>query len=341
MEYRGRDLLRAAVVRLGSVLRLPDLYIRHGDPTRALILAYHRLIPGELYDAHSRMPGLYVTVTAFRDQMEWLRARFDVLPLAELIEGLRESAQWRRPVCAVTFDDGWRDNFEHAYPILRRMELPATVFLVGDITDELQPMFWHVCYELFLRPEKLPDAPFGDPVLDAALRNGRRLEPNRLARQLIRMIRELPFERFTDLSRRIPELYFSLFDYDTFRRRYSTVTRPEVREMSRGGISFGYHSRSHFMLPRLPEPMKADEIAFPAFFSDPTINSCRVFCYPDGKHDAPTVETVARSGYMGAVGLSPGFNSARTNPFSLRRATIHEGISPIPDFSLRVTLGNR
>src|SRR5262249_36976658 len=87
-------------------------------------------------------PGMYVRADAFEMQMRFLKEHFEVLPLDRLL-GLwkTDGIDDRKRYCVVTFDDGWLDNYHHAYPVLRRLGIPATVFLPTGMvgTDE---WFW-------------------------------------------------------------------------------------------------------------------------------------------------------------------------------------------------------
>ena len=73
----------------------------------------------------------------FRRQMDLLRSRFDVQPLRVLTSG-----DVPRNAVAITFDDGYRDNYTHAFPILRELGIPATIFLVTEAVDG-NGMIWH------------------------------------------------------------------------------------------------------------------------------------------------------------------------------------------------------
>ena len=65
--------------------------------------------------------------------IRYLRAHYDVVPLEDLISTGSDNA------CAITFDDGWRDNYVTAFPILRAHGVPATIFLATNLvgTDRL------------------------------------------------------------------------------------------------------------------------------------------------------------------------------------------------------------
>jgi len=94
---------------------------RGATPTPAPIVCYHSVSP---------VPSVFgVQPEVFESQIAYLTTQFDVIPLKQLVEQL--TAGTIRPGCAaVTFDDGYVDNYEVALPILRRYRCPATVFVV-------------------------------------------------------------------------------------------------------------------------------------------------------------------------------------------------------------------
>jgi peptidoglycan/xylan/chitin deacetylase (PgdA/CDA1 family) len=96
---------------------------------RAIVLMYHNVgIPPK--DALLR--GLYVTPRMFRFQMWYLKvAGFNVVPLKEILAYMKGNISGRR-IVAITFDDGYQDFYDNAYPVLKSYDYPATVFLVSD-----------------------------------------------------------------------------------------------------------------------------------------------------------------------------------------------------------------
>ena len=91
---------------------------------KLLVLTYHRVL--ETYDAIINE----IDAVQFTQQMETLVEYFNVIPLAEGVERLQAGTLAAGSVC-VTFDDGYRDNFDVALPILQALGLPAT-FFCGD-----------------------------------------------------------------------------------------------------------------------------------------------------------------------------------------------------------------
>ena len=86
--------------------------------------------------------------------MEVLTRVADVVPLPELPDCLR-SARNKRPVVAITFDDGYLDNYSEALPLLQEFQSPATFFIATDAVGRNEPFWWDVLSELALGA-KLP-----------------------------------------------------------------------------------------------------------------------------------------------------------------------------------------
>lgn len=99
------------------------------------ILFYHK-IDYPPPDAHLR--GAYTTPRRFARQMAFLKKRGTVFyTAAELIKWFREHGSFPPNGLAITFDDGWQDNYENAFPILRRYDIKATIFLVSSCIGEV------------------------------------------------------------------------------------------------------------------------------------------------------------------------------------------------------------
>src|SRR4030095_15624021 len=87
------------------------------------ILLYHRVNP----DSDPFFPA--VSVNVFEAQMRYLTTNFLVRSLNEILRRLRQGKGIEPLTIAITFDDGYRDNYSFAYPILKKYQLPATVFV--------------------------------------------------------------------------------------------------------------------------------------------------------------------------------------------------------------------
>jgi len=123
---------RALVRRAGSAAAyysgLEGQRHRVAMKNRGVVLMYHRVLPDA---SHTDVdPGMYVTASAFEHHLRVLKSRYELVTIDALGEWMAGERAFTRPPCAITFDDGWRDNYEVAFPLLQRYDVTATVFLV-------------------------------------------------------------------------------------------------------------------------------------------------------------------------------------------------------------------
>ena len=111
--------MRAAPIRCAR--RLAHLSAAGKAPWS--VLFYHRV-------ADDRANPWTITTPAFEQQMRWLKARFEMVSLAEGQRRIR-SARNDRPAVTITFDDGYADNSRHALPLLLELDIPCTYFVTS------------------------------------------------------------------------------------------------------------------------------------------------------------------------------------------------------------------
>ena len=282
-------------------------------PRRFLVLCYHRVND----DAHPFFAG--TPLALFRRQMEALRSHFKVLPLAELAERARRKDLPRNGV-AVTFDDGYRDNYTNAFPVLRELDLPATIFLTTDAIDG-NALLWHDrVFDAFHRTRK-DDARFESEVLPL----GPAERGPSLARVLARLRRSTPEER----DRRIESLLGELGIEPGAPGGWEKLSWREVREMASHRISFGAHTLDHPILTFVSEEEARRQIRDSKRRIETELGSpVTMFAYPNGgagDFDGSTRRIVEEEGLSLAVTTLRGANDAETNPYSLLRTGMWGG----------------
>lgn len=104
-----------------------------------MILMYHHVCPKEIIPLDQiPIEGWQYTIqpTDFENQLLVLKARgFQFVSMTEYISAMRAGDRAFSRMVSVTFDDGWRDNFDYAFPVLQRLKIPATIFVVtGELT---------------------------------------------------------------------------------------------------------------------------------------------------------------------------------------------------------------
>jgi peptidoglycan/xylan/chitin deacetylase (PgdA/CDA1 family) len=287
------------------------------DGTRAAVLMYHRVLPLELALERSVEPGMVVTPETFSRQLDWLQQGFAVLPLAELVGRLAVGRPLPPRACALSFDDGWRDNHEYALPELARRGLPATVFLVSRRVGT-QGAFWPDQVSRWLA--RLGPEPMRSAL--AALGAPEHGEPRQAA---IAHLKALPE---TERAEALTRLRERVGDAAAGEDERELLDWPEIERMAAAGIDFESHAASHALLPALSRDEAARELA-------ESLHALRergharhaLLAYPNGSHD-PCVRSLARAaGYRAAFTTERGLVAFNADPFALPRLGLHEDIS--------------
>jgi peptidoglycan/xylan/chitin deacetylase (PgdA/CDA1 family) len=119
------------------------------DSLRVPILVYHNVTP-LAPDASPKKREFIISPEQFEWQMSYLRAQgIAVLPLDALIDALQGRGRIEGPAVVVVFDDGWLGQYEHAFPVLRRLGYPATFFIfTNPIGSNVRWMTWEQLREL-------------------------------------------------------------------------------------------------------------------------------------------------------------------------------------------------
>jgi len=290
------------------------------------ILGYHRVTDD---------PGPYLPATprrVFGGQMEYVSSRYRVLSLDTAVDSLRRNDVPDNAL-VITFDDGYRDNYLYAFPILRRLSLPATIFLATGSTCSRR-LLWHdLVFAAFSRTEAsdLNDFAGTLPRYSLNTRN------ERLAAQteVLRFLRALDDD---SRSRWIDALMNELGVVDGHEAPNVMLTWADVQVMHQAGVSFGSHTVTHAILSRVPGSKARVEVnASKAAIEAQLGARVTAFAYPGGKRpdfDESVKRIVKDAGYDCALTAIPGSNDAGQDLFELRRGTPWE--TDVPGFAARM-----
>ena len=272
---------------------------------------------------------MYVSPETLDLHLTELKRRFELVHLDEWLRRAREGSPLPRLACAITFDDGWRDNYEFALPVLVKHKAPATVFLVSSYVGTMQQFWPNRLTELILRetaqpgsvrfPEKL--RMLIEPVLRGANR-GKRLDIENadFIVQCALKFKEDEIRSLVDAAEESGQLDTS--------RRVNLNTEEIAAMFATGLIRFGSHSATHF---RLDSSATHERLALEVVQSQMQLQEiCQqaidLFCYPNGVTSSSAVDMVS-SHYLGAVITETGWHSRRRNPYLIPRIRVHEDIS--------------
>jgi peptidoglycan/xylan/chitin deacetylase (PgdA/CDA1 family) len=268
-------------------------------------------------------PVLCVSKRNFELQVRYLRRHYHVLPLDHAVNLLREGAPIPLNGVVITFDDGYRDNYEEAFPILKRYGCTATIFVS---TDPLETGRWiwptRLYFWVFATTEtvlSLDGLNGPGPALDLRTTQSRRSAYWTINAHL----RALPSasEREAALAEIARNLHFNP---DTFPPTFTPMaTWDHLREMSDGGMTIGSHAMTHPVLSLTArQEAQREVITSKAIIEQRLQRVVDVFAYPFGlaEHfDADTEWLVRTAGYRAACSAIPGTNPPGSNLYALRR----------------------
>jgi peptidoglycan/xylan/chitin deacetylase (PgdA/CDA1 family) len=277
------------------------------------ILVYHRVND----DEDPFFPGLPTGI--FRRQMEYLAENFTLLALEEAVARLRKQDIPDNAV-VVTFDDGYRDNYVNAFPILKSFSVPATVFLTTDAIGSGR-VIWHDRVFCAFRDTQSTDLA-GIGGISRTYRLTTLEEKLRAQSDFLQFIRG---QKDLDRLKWIDWLIENFQVTDRKTMPGLMLSWEEIRTMLRDGISFGSHTVSHPILSRQQEEQVRDEIwkskqEIEKELGVPTVT----FAYPNGNvgdFDETTKALLRDAGYKCAVTTRFGSNGYDQDLFELRRAT--------------------
>ncbi len=310
---------------------------RYGHHTRRftqpqlLVLMYHRVLPAADPRARCEEPGMMVTPTSFQMQLEILRERFAMVKLADWV-ARRERGETLPPrACAITFDDGWADNHEFAFPILQQLKVPATIFLVADMLGTHR-QFWPQRLAAMLTEiaEQQPRQ-WSHPSLDWIKSATSSYTFNTLAptqEQLSELIAGAKLLPDNEIHRRLDTIASSL-GLHCHAAAASILSWPQLREMLDSGlIEAGSHTCNHI---RLTADTPRDDLEREIMQSKQQIeqlsgSAVRSFCFPNGDHSAAALSLVKQH-YHAAVSTRHGWNSLASDVHLLHRIGVHEDIA--------------
>ena len=237
----------------GICCRLFDRPEKLGSP----ILQYHSVSPLEPRKQWYVHPSLSIHPRDFERQMAFVNRYFEPVTLGHLLRCIQEDHYGRKPLLAVTFDDGYRDNFTHALPILRKYNIPATFYLTSDCIDGKVPLWTAELRCLLLNN---PRSHITLSTLPCAHRlNGpsSRLEAiNAIKARMVKLPRDQRENTLDEIRRKtgVSSRHFS-------RLKDLMLNWEQVRHMLRCGMKFGAHTMTHPSLPHIPANEAIAEIA--------------------------------------------------------------------------------
>lgn len=291
--------------------------------SQLIILMYHGVVqtPLKVYD------WCFVGESSFRNQIDYLKRKFEVISLSTAVERLR-NGKIDRPTAVITFDDGLQNNYDVAFPILREAGLPATIFLTTGLVNTSDTVWFCRLNHALAETNKTSlqwdgyrfDLSGPGNKADAASAIKARLKqlahPQLLA-ELLKIILELDDNADRPIEVGSP---------------FRMLSHEAIKEMADSGlIEFGAHTHSHAILSLLSPEEQRDEIERSVTaIHEMTRRPCELFAYPNGRsqdYNTEAIEILEACEVRSSVTAMEGYNDGTSPLMELRRTGIGANMS--------------
>jgi peptidoglycan/xylan/chitin deacetylase (PgdA/CDA1 family) len=297
------------------------------------VLLYHRVLETDDESWAFTQDGMNTSVRSFRSQMQFLRKHYKVTSLTNLCTWLRNGQQIPNRTVVITFDDGWRDNFQCAYPILKEFRLPATIFVSTGYTESNRT-FWFLKLGYLLASGCIAT----DDLESALGQEGQHLaiiseHAQSGHEKLMRGDLDWITEALKKLPSTVIDKVITTLESKAMQRGFRPVASgyhldwEEIRAMDPSLIEIGSHGNSHRILTQLERQQVIEELVISKQVLENQVGGeIASFAYPNGDYDESIKKLVQMCGYHCAVTTrSHDRSDYFIDAFAIERQGIHEG----------------
>ena len=332
-KRRIRNITKRVLFFSFFYLRLFDLILKLLTRVRqehpCIILLYHRIV-----DDNSKYLNkgavVHHQINEFKREIPYFKRNFQILSMDEVVNHIKLGKGFRRPSIAITFDDGYLDNYAFAYPVLKKHGVPATLYLTTGLVGTPDRIWTEQIGLAFLGTPKSYfnfSALFGEETVpiktkeekeqaNSKVSEALKLKPDDERRELIQKLFE-KLEVNEKCGRQFGERMMLNWD--------------EVQEMRKDGITIGSHSHTHPILSRMPIQKAKDEILNSKKVVEKNVDiEVKHFSYPNGREEDFSEELrdyCREIGFESTCSVIYGTNNASEgDAFTLKRVG---AISPV------------
>lgn len=293
-----------------------------------IVITYHRV----LEDDHPFDPfelGMCTRKRDFKAQLELLKQHFDIRKANDVITACREGVPLSKPTVSITLDDGYQDNYDIALPILRELQLQATLFVATGGMGSSQMLWWdRVIYAVHqTHATSLDLSDFNIPGCDSPLA----LSPPLKKQSLECLLDGLWATSHSSCSNAVEEIEQQLGV--TADPQWAPRMGPDqLQAFYKAGMEIGAHSVNHHDMSQLDKNSLHHELLEPKRTLETLLGApVTGVAYPAGRHSDTVLEASKNAGYDYAMSTLRGFNSSPlAAPYAIQRMVI--GNNDLKDF---------
>ncbi len=324
-----KRVIKKYIIKVICNLNIPKIIHKVFLKKTITILTYHAIIDEQL----PVRDWCFLESKAFEKQMKYLKKNFKLVSLSKAIK-LIDSGNIKEPTAVITFDDGFQNNFTVAFPILRKLAIPATIFLSTKFVDTNETIWFCRINRAIAKTKKniLKWKHFNINISE---------EKDMSSVKIQNKLKELTHQELLDETKKIIlELGEDPNALIGINEPYSMLNNDAVTKMvSSDLIEFGAHTHSHAILGKITNSEKKIEINKSIHdVQQITTHPCELFAYPNGgplDFNRKCIEILESSGIRAAVTMISGPNGNNAQLMKLKRNGIAGDIG-MHEFEVKV-----
>lgn len=258
----------------------------------------------------------------FERKISYLAKRYRIISMQECLEYIKTNSRPRYCV-VLTFDDGHRDLYRNAYPILKEKKIPATIFLTTKFIDNEEMTWFDKVDYLILKTEvtefQIPD--LSDRIY-SILSNDDKID---VAFDIEEKLKEFDSSKRNSIIESMAEIL--KIDISKCKHENSMLSWKEIMEMNDSGlIVFGSHGVSHPILTNEREEYIEYEIAMSKQIIEQKLGKTVFsFAYPNGDFNEFMKSKLKENGYLCGLSCIPKIANEETDWMELGRIGFFDG----------------
>jgi peptidoglycan/xylan/chitin deacetylase (PgdA/CDA1 family) len=311
-----KQTVKEKIGMLCQRLRLTDIVLNRSNIYNGvLVLSFHKVVTEDYFRSQ-----MTISRTIFSELLDYLVEKTDVIKLSAL-PNLDLSTESKKLKIALTFDDGYKDNYDNAYPELLKRKIPASIFVASGYMGGDRYLWWDLISYIADNYSKLSEKNreiikklFLQYGGDVDIENSNITSNNVVNNLRIKSIAEINY---------VEQTISSIVTSEGLNKSRIMLNWSEIKEMSNNGIDIGGHSVNHVYLNSCTKEELISEIRdcknSIESFTDKKVEN---FAYPDGRYNNDVCNALKDEGYKISVSTESNIFRRCSNLFSVPRVDI-------------------
>lgn len=292
---------------------------RYLNRNKIIILCYHGICDDD-FDLLKGYDDRHIPKSLFRKQLSYLKGKkYSFTTLSEAMDMLNHRKKIRN-IVVLSFDDGFRNVVENAYPIMQKYHAKGCFYLIGDLIGTSKPV-WTDYVETLVRNAENVTFGFSYRGENCSYNLTTKASYEKAMKDIKARLRLLSDKEKNEVLRQ-----FQNDKTDSVPKEFRMSDWAQIQSLDKDILEVGSHTSTHPDCIRLSSD---EEFDYELKYSKAKIERMvgyrtDHFNYPAGAFDERVIRQVEAAGYKSAVSLIPGFNDSKTDPFCLKRIYVNE-----------------